>query len=65
MKITKKQLNAIIIEEVQLARVERALLKEGPVGQAAAQAGLALLLEMVKSQDGRNRLSSIKLRVEC
>lgn len=59
MKISRRRLNQILIEEVQIAKTEKLILKEARAKEIAVEAGMTLLMQMLKSQSGRKKLSSI------
>lgn len=58
MKITKRQLNKILLEEVQIANVNKINLNEN-LGDAATNVGSQIIMQMLKSASARKKLSSI------
>jgi hypothetical protein len=58
MKITKRQLNKILLEEAQIANIDRINLNEN-LGDKALSLGNQILMQMLKSGSGRKKLSSI------
>jgi hypothetical protein len=59
MKLSRRQINQILAEEVQIAQAEVALLEESKGKEMAIQAGITLLMTMLKSKNGRKSLSAI------
>lgn len=58
MKIKKSQLDKIILQEVQIARVDRINLNEN-LGETVSNFGLQIIMQMIKTVNGRKRLSSL------
>ena len=58
MKMKKSQLDKIILQEAQIASVDRINLNEN-LGETVANFGLQIIMQMIKTANGRKKLSHI------